>query len=151
MKQRIAEWFRRNAQMIPLTVIAFCVGSILLLQAVTIGQLNDNLREIKGIVERQGKNAKERSDQINNVDKHLDCIVQFFSEPYRTSKTIDDIKTCQITTNEGAAISEAPQTEGEPNSVQPEAPPKVTPEDNRPPKKGIIERITEPLIKKLTL
>lgn len=101
---RIVSFFRRNSVSIGIGVIAFCIVAILLLQAVTIGSLsseiqaqNKLLTQISKISQDQAKNAQQRSDQIQGVDKHMDCIVKFFSQPDRTNKAINDIETCRIT------------------------------------------------------
>src|SRR5690606_39063177 len=46
------------------------------------------------------ENATERSRQIDGIDRHLDCIVYFFSQKDRSQKAIDDIDDCRISVNE---------------------------------------------------
>lgn len=89
MKDRVASFLRRNAQTIPLTIIALCVGGILLLQAVTVGQLRETVEQIKA-------NSEKTERRIKQVDKHLDCIVYFFSRTNRDDKAIKNIETCQL-------------------------------------------------------
>lgn len=101
MKDRFMSFMRRNAQTIPLTVIAFCIGGILLLQAVMIGELRKSTDQIK-------ISSKHTEDRIEQVDRHLDCIVYFFSRSDRSDKAIADIETCQLK-DEKPSKAEAPQ------------------------------------------
>lgn len=96
-------WLRANASYLSLTVIILCFGSILLMLASNQHQQQlqaDNeakiLIQIKDITDQLSKNAATRTDQINGIDRHLDCIVAFFAQPDRANKSITDIDTCEL-------------------------------------------------------
>lgn len=54
------------------------------------------LTQIKSVTESLSRNAATRTEQINGIDKHLDCIVDFFAQADRASKSITDIDTCEL-------------------------------------------------------
>lgn len=101
----VAGFFRRNSNTISLGVIALSIVAVFLLQAITISRLESEIAyqssvvtQTQHIAEKQAENAKERSNSIADLNRHLDCIVQFFSKPDRSHKAIDDIDNCRIST-----------------------------------------------------
>lgn len=163
MKTTIASYFRRNAVTIALCVIAFCVLAIIALQALTIQSLsqqvaaqNATLDQLKGITKTISHNADQRTKQINSLDRHMDCIVQFFSQPYRTNKAIADIDQCQITgvtratTPTGATqskASRAPQSGANASSgaAAPQSQ-QSQPQGSSAPQPSTIQRVVNPIV-----
>lgn len=141
MKDRIKAFFRRNSATIALSIIAFCICGIFVLQALTIASLSDQVRsqnqllaQIKDIAEAQTRNAKQQSKQIDGVDRHLDCIVIFFSQTQRDMKSIEDINRCRIQ-DKSTGTSAEPETpnieaeSGEPTTSSTEPAATTTPEE----------------------
>lgn len=87
--ERLASYWRRNQTTILLSVIAFCVFTLMGLMTVALNQLSVQLKAID-------KNAQERSEQIEAIDRHLDCMTEFFAQTNRENKRIDDIDKCEI-------------------------------------------------------
>jgi cell division protein FtsB len=40
--------------------------------------------------------AKQRTDQINDLQKHIDCVVALFQQPNRASLRISDLENCSL-------------------------------------------------------
>lgn len=131
MKDQIASFLRRNSQTIPIIVIILCVGAILVMQAFMIGQLRNTTEEIK-------KSSEKTEKRIEQVDRHLDCIVYFFSRTNRDDKAIRNIETCQLQTDRKPSAVAPPQSQPvasqSPQSTpQPTATPQpAQPRSNRP-------------------
>lgn len=103
MKRDIGSFLRRNALVISMTIIALSILGVFILQSLTIGALqstvdrqNELISQTTAISHQLLMSGKQRSNQISDVNHHLDCIVQFFSQPDRTSKAIANIETCRI-------------------------------------------------------
>jgi hypothetical protein len=154
------DW-RRVKSAVPIFVIAACVAGVFYLQALTISQLSDQvhrqnevLEQLKGLAEASKKNAADRTRQIDGLDKHMDCIVKFFSLKDRSLKAIEEINTCRISTTSAAPQQSAPTTTQPPSAKK--APvkkqPAVEPETQRPPavapqpEPSFIERLLNPLL-----
>lgn len=110
--ERIRSFLRRNTQTIPLVVIALCIGGILLLQAIQIGKFAESSKrdsevilELKKIAEQRQKSDELTSQQIDRVDRHLDCIVIFFAQSDRSSKQIDQIDECRISNQDLSTVT----------------------------------------------
>ncbi len=159
MINHIRSFLRRNAQVIPLTVIALCISGIFLLQAITIGTLsqqveyqNTVIAETKKITENIRDNAANRTKQIDSLDRHLDCIVQFFAEPNRGAKQIADIDQCRISSNvqNGSSpsppINATPQSSPQPTTQQPAAE-ATTPTEPTAAKPSFVQNILTPITK----
>lgn len=96
-------WVRANGVYLSLGVIVMAFGAILLLLADSqskLAQQNEQdkkvLLELKAVTEQISKAAATRTEQINGIDRHLDCIVAFFAQPDRSQKAIANIETCQL-------------------------------------------------------
>jgi len=102
-KASIASFMRRNALTLAASIIAACIFAIFILQALTIASLSNQVKsqqrilgQIKQLTIAQSENAKNSSEQISGINRHMDCIVQFFSQPDRNNKSITNIDDCQL-------------------------------------------------------
>ena len=161
-RTRIASYFRRNSVTIALSVIGFCILAIFVLQALTIASLskqvagqNQTLEQLRGITSTISKNAQQRTVQIAGIDKHLDCIVQFFSQRDRTGKSIQDIDTCRIngTANGSSQPRTAPQSGSKASSgtsthpsAQSQPQGSSAGRSSQPAQPNAIQRVTNPIV-----
>ncbi len=106
--RKIALGIRGNAANISLGVIVFgFIGmfGLLAFQQQKIEQGNEQnlqiLTQLTSITSRLEKGAATRTDQFNELNKHMDCIVEFFTQPDRTNKSITDINTCELASKTG--------------------------------------------------
>jgi len=121
---RIASFFRRNATTIPLTIIAVSVLAMFLLlagnnarQAAQIQQQNQLLEETKSIAQQLRDDSNSRNKQIDDLNRHLDCIVKFFAQRDRSNSSIANIQTCRITKNDDTSSTSPSSNQSA--SVQP--------------------------------
>lgn len=108
-------------------VISIAVGVILIL---VINQQKSNdlqLQKLTVITQQQkatldslASNSKQRTAQINELQNHIDCIVELFQQPNRSDLVLDDLQTCHLTAT-GAAVSATPVSPASTSS-----PPKVS-------------------------
>lgn len=129
---KFKSFMRRNSLTIGFTIIVLALGTILWIQAVALNRLEtelDNQRAIIGQVQhitaQIEKNGEDRSAQIDQINRHLDCIVEFFGDPQHSLKTIDDITTCSVSTNgslgrNSVAAPSSAHTGGTPTPSKPE-------------------------------
>lgn len=128
---RFRSFLRRNGTTIPLLIIALCILAIFTLQAVTINRLQDEIAaqnsavlETRNIAKQISDDSKERNKQIQDLNRHLDCIVKFFSQADRSERAIEDIDTCRVTSTARAsqpsmpaqAIDNSPGTAAQPTT-----------------------------------
>jgi hypothetical protein len=107
--RKVHLWLRANGVYISCAVIILAFGTILLMLANSQSKLAEQseqnkqvLLQLKSVTEQIGKSATSRTDQINGIDRHLDCIVAFFAQPDRSQKLIADIETCRVQDNKTA-------------------------------------------------
>lgn len=100
---RFAGKIRLNSLSIGATIIIVAMGTILFFQTLALSKLETELNgqqilinQTKNLASSLNSNAKDRTAQINELNRHLDCIVVFFSQPDRTQKAITDIDTCTL-------------------------------------------------------
>lgn len=157
-------FLRRNSNTISLSVIALSIIAVFLMQALTIAKLQEEMEHqtevidsIAEIATQIDQNAQERSRQIDGIDRHLDCIVYFFSQKDRSQKAIDDIEQCRITANETlfyysqpqpyppASSNTTPSTEVKRPTVQPQPPqnPQTPPREGI--RRGLVPSLNRPL------
>lgn len=117
MKNRLASFFRLNAMPIAIVIMVVSFGSILFLQAVATNKLQEQTRQqtqiisqIQGVTEQLNKGAAQRTEQIASINRHLDCIVQFFAADDRANKTIADINTCTLQNTKDGSTTSLPTT-----------------------------------------
>lgn len=103
VRSRLAGKARINSLAIGLTIIVVAMGTILFFQSLALNQLqaqsdqnNRIINQIQTLTKAQVKNAQQRTSQINELNRHLDCIVTFFSNPDRSQTAISDIDTCTV-------------------------------------------------------
>jgi len=79
-------------------------------QAHDANKLSAQTRQIAAQINHAVKveNANTNS-QLAQVNAHLDCIVEFFSQPDRSQKAIADIDTCQLEATRGSTTVSSPQ------------------------------------------
>jgi hypothetical protein len=102
----------------------------------------------KQILSSIKSSSDERTKQINQINQHLDCIVEFFGQSNRTNKSISDIRKCELRNDISGVVSPlpSPQTKGSTKTT-----PKPTtkkPTTTPPPKntQTICDSITLPLL-----
>lgn len=107
---RFGSFVRRNNLTIGFTILFMTLGVVLLLQASATSKLQQQqiatqqqnkdthqlLVQIKSVADKLDHNSAQRTDQINQLNKHLDCIVAFFTDGNRSQKAIADIDTCTL-------------------------------------------------------
>lgn len=88
---------------IGIVIIVVAFGTILFLQASATSKLQQQTRQqtqilsqLKGVTEQLNHGAAQRTQQIQTLTAHIDCIVTFFSQPDRSSTSISDIDTCTL-------------------------------------------------------
>lgn len=108
MIERIRSYLRTHSVIIAVSVITLAFMAILTLQAIATSQLQTEVQtqqqivaQTKTILGQLSKNAATRTSQIEQLNKHIDCIALFFAQPDRTSKTISNIETCTVITTNG--------------------------------------------------
>ncbi|HWT40631.1 MAG TPA: hypothetical protein VN081_05205, partial [Dongiaceae bacterium] len=96
-------WIRGNTANLSLAIIVLgFVGMFLLLiagqqhQAEQVANENKILLELKDANARLVAGAAQRTDQFNQLNQHMDCIVQFFAQEDRNEKKISDINDCEL-------------------------------------------------------
>lgn len=83
--------------------------------------------------------SKARTDQISELQQHIDCIVALFGSPDRSKLVISDIEQCKLSnaTNLSASTSALPQAATKPSAAivrKTTASPKPSPSSSSPPK-----------------
>ena len=101
--QSLKESVRRNSATIGVVTVVFAIGAILFFQTLALNRLQENIESqrqltaaTKDVAESINQHAIEKTRQIESINKHLDCIVIFFSSPERTNKTITNIDPCTL-------------------------------------------------------
>lgn len=175
--QKIISNIERKDNGLRIAMLSFMLAIILgllwvvYIQHKTLRSVEAQLANQQAIVEeiRQTAEAQDhvREEQLNRVNRHMDCIVLFFQQPDRADKFIDDVNACtlqetQVPPYRGSSRSTAPQssvvkppTQTTPpettprdttSAPQPETP--TTPEPQQPPaqeKPSLIETLTNPV------
>jgi hypothetical protein len=49
------------------------------------------------LLQEQALSSEQSSQQIKDLQNHIDCVVSLFTEPNRTNLVITDITKCQVT------------------------------------------------------
>lgn len=165
MQKRIRHidlWFREYGVHISLAVIVIAFGAILLLLAGSQSRLAEQseqskkiLLQLKGVTDQISASSQQRTEQINDLNAHMDCIVAFFSQEDRTQKSIDDIETCSLK-NSSTGRTEVPKASANTNSETPTsqqsqpvpttpAAPQNPPADNPPAQRGLLDTLLSPI------
>lgn len=91
---------------------------LLVLGLSTLNGVNTQLTQQKTLLNSQklvldkiSGASKQRTAQINDLQNHIDCIVELFRQPNRQSLTIKDINGCQFDSN-GNIITPSGGTNG---------------------------------------
>lgn len=143
-------FWRRNATTIALVVILCVAGSILYIQAVATAKLQEEVEgqqqliaQVKGITERINDNSKQRTDQIDQLNRHLDCVVTFFTQKDRTQKAIDNIESCTVkNTATGQVSPPKASSSGTTSTSQQTSPKAPAPEKNSTPIQNVVKKPT---------
>lgn len=103
-------WMRTNGVHISIATILFAFTAIVIMLAFQQAQQQEQLDRdtqiifrIKDITLQLDKDSEDRTRQIDAIDRHLDCIVVFFSRPAAERTTINDVDICQLGKAEAAA------------------------------------------------
>lgn len=108
MIYRVNSFFRTHAITIGLIIIALAFAAILSLQTIATSKLQTELEtqqqivsQTQAILRTLSTNAATRTQQIDSLNKHIDCLALFFAQPDRTTKSISNIETCTVVTSNG--------------------------------------------------
>lgn len=64
-----------------------------------LAQQKQLLRSQQQVLDKINFNGKQRTAQINDLQNHIDCIVELFRQPNRQSLTIKDLNSCEFDSN----------------------------------------------------
>lgn len=98
---KIRSFLRRNDLTIGFSIMAIALGTILYVQAVATSKLQEQvqgqqqiLAQIKTVTEQLKQTDQSNKADTDEINRHLDCIVEFFSQTDRTQKAIANIDAC---------------------------------------------------------
>lgn len=123
----IAELNRRNRRFKVATVLFMIVAAFALLAIILVGlnnlqQANKQLTQQKELLAQQQQTldaisdaADQRTSQLAQISKQIDCIAQFFTQRNRTNVVITDLEQCQILNADGSS------TQGTGSTTSPQA------------------------------
>lgn len=155
-------WVRQYGVHISLAIIIVATSVILMLIATSINRFAEQseqsrqiLSELQKVTEVLSENAKSQSEQIDGIDRHLDCIVIFFAQTDRTEKSIADIESCTLKDGEtGESVEKAPNSSPSASTTPPSPPQtgtttqprqnEATSQNNRP---GLLKGLNDFLLK----
>lgn len=99
----VKAWVRKNSVTIGIAIIVLAMMAMLFFQALALNKLETDIENQKKITETTrdiaqsiDTHAVERTQQINSINRRLNCIVIFFQNPNRANITIADIDTCAL-------------------------------------------------------
>lgn len=133
---------RRNASTFGIIIIIITVMAILYVQTLAMAKLQNEVAGqqhiidgIKGVTDQIAGNAKDRTAQIELLNRHLDCMVTFFTQKDRSQKAIDNIEVCTLKNFETGqvvtpALPSMPAPQANKKNVQPA--PKAAPIPMKP-------------------
>ena len=144
--RRATSWLKANLLNILGVIKVVLMGVILVLliniqvsnarQAQATRQIAVSTKQIAGQINRAVEELKQNNnEQLGRVNAHLDCIVQFFSQPDRSQKAIADINSCQLkSTGSSGAVNQpsAVPKSSQPQKTQQAAPTKPTQSSSQP-------------------
>lgn len=133
--------FRAASVLFGMLLIA-AVVTLLFVGLSTLRGVRSQLTEQKSLLDSQQQilariqeSNTQRTAQINDLQNHIDCIVELFRQPNHNNLTITDLQSCQLTSTGAttpAAKSSSP-TAAKSSSAPPQtasAKPKSTPDPN---------------------
>jgi type II secretory pathway pseudopilin PulG len=92
----------------------------------TLTGVNNQLSQQKKLLDSQQQilsrisaSSQQRTKQINDLQNHIDCIVNLFQHPNRADLTIGDLQDCTLTSN--PSISDNATSNGSTPSSQPDS------------------------------
>lgn len=115
---------RANASNISLIIIV--LGFLGMFGLIAVGQekqseqLNNEqqiLTQLQGVTSRLATGAETRTQQFNELNQHMDCIVEFFAQPDHAQKSISDINTCELINNKTGATVSPPKSDTNTNTT----------------------------------
>lgn len=72
----------------------------------TLGRVNQQLAQQQQLLKSQQRilasiqlSSNQRTTQLNDLQNHIDCIVELLRQPNRQTLTISDLQDCQISSN----------------------------------------------------
>jgi hypothetical protein len=96
-------FFRTNAVIIAMAVTVISVMLTTVIIAFAANNIQQELRAdqqilkgVQSITDRLSNGSTLRTDQYNELNRHLDCLAAFFAQPDRGNETISDIDTCTL-------------------------------------------------------
>jgi hypothetical protein len=119
MMHRLVSFYRRNSAVIYLAIIAVSLIGIFLILIIAnakyadqINQQSQILKETKSIAQQLRDDSKSRDKQIDDLNRHLDCIVKFFHQDDPLHSSIENIQTCRITKNADTSTASPSSDQG---------------------------------------
>lgn len=116
---KLSAWIRKNTATIGATTIVIAMGLIILVQTLALSKLETDIQNQERIITATkdlaasiDKDASDRNEQIQEINRHMDCIVQFFTNPDRTNKRIGDIESCTLKTDAATRSSPTENSRG---------------------------------------
>lgn len=95
--------FRAASVLFGVLLIA-AVVTLLFIGLNTLQGVRSQLSEQRKLLDSQQQilakiqdSSKQRTAQINDLQNHIDCIVELFRQPNHTNLTITDVQSCQLT------------------------------------------------------
>lgn len=125
---------RAHSVTIALLVIVLAVFGILAMLAIEQNKMQEQLTtdqkivgQIKDIASRLQAGAADRTSQYNDLNRHMDCIVKFFSQPDRSEKSIANVNTCELVSAYSSYTFPAADGTATPDQPLAQTPPSNTP------------------------
>lgn len=110
-----------------LTILYFNLATVTSLRR-QITQQQQIINQTSNITKQLQSNSAQRTQQIQTLTDHIDCIVTLFGQPNRQELKISDIQNCKITTAYDWPVSTNKVSTPTPEKMQ-----KTTPKVSKPP------------------
>lgn len=124
-------------------VLTAGLALLLIIALNTLQRVNTQLISLKKLSTSQSQilskiqgASVQRTAQINDLQQHIDCVVELFQQPDRANLTITDLEGCKLSSFYSPVVSTSPQTSnsgaistqnttsgGVTNTTQPATPP----------------------------
>src|SRR5882762_771350 len=75
-------------------------------------QLTNITKQQKTTIDNLAANSKQSTMQIQDLQKHIDCIVELFQQPNRANLILGDLTNCQINSAGQVSTSTSPKVTG---------------------------------------
>lgn len=96
----VKQYLVRHSISICAIIIAACLFAILILNAATLSKMKEQISALQQVTRSVQENSKVTKQQIDTVNRHLDCVTVFFTRQNRANLSIADINNCTLSTGE---------------------------------------------------